>query len=722
MSDSWRNNKTANDIFLQQAKRLRESEARLDEALKYIEHLLQDSRSLRRRRSVRVALALAYLVKPAINWWRKIKKFLRGRASSSDDGSNAHLEHQTPGSIVDAAERLMAEGLWAEALEAWNVAARDNPLEGEHAVAYRRGIAITSLLSGAYRALPAFSELAAKNGLRGAPLLEAEATHSKIVFSAITGNSDGSWYPGWVHPEFHYVRFADQDISTYTVLEARQLEYIGSSPRRSARWVKTHPHALFPSTRWAIWMDGNVLAADDWNGLFEEFMESGAPIGLIRHPLRNTIEQEASACIALGKEHADILINQYRDIGPDPGVGLFETNLVMYDLEHPELKPLLDLWWSLIDSGSTRDQVALPVALSRLGIRPHITLANGASLRSDYRFFLVPHESAAWGKARREMEQRHSAAPTSFETNRKRWTDAKTSRIDAQRSRQIDVIVPVHNAAQDVQACLESVIASRDSSKHRIVIVDDGSAETTRSLIHNLSELEDNFIVLRSPTATGFTRAANRGLVATNAEMIVVLNSDTIVASNWLYKLAEALYQSPYVGIVGPMSNAAGTQSWPLYQVDSLEEQSGQSVVNSLPCDLTIEQVDVLFEATAALRPVRSALVHGFCFALRRETVNQVGLFDEQMFPEGYGEEVDYCLRAVDAGWTLGWATNTYVWHRKSASYTPQRRTALVEHAMQRLSERYGSARLREAVAASLALRESLMLPDYSTNRREVVD
>lgn len=61
------------------------------------------------------------------------------------------------------------------------------------------------------------------------------------------------------------------------------------------------------------------------------------------------------------------------------------------------------------------------------------------------------------------------------------------------------------------------------------------------------------------------------------------------------------------------------------------------------------------------LRTVRAnVLVHGFCFGLIREVMNRVGLFYEDSFPNGYGEENDYCFRAADAGFSLVIATHTY--------------------------------------------------------------
>ena len=92
--------------------------------------------------------------------------------------------------------------------------------------------------------------------------------------------------------------------------------------------------------------------------------------------------------------------------------------------------------------------------------------------------------------------------------------------------------------------------------------------------------------------------------------------------------------------------------------------------------------------------------VNGFCLALRRAAIERIGLFDEVNFPIGYGEEDDLCLRAADAGYVCGIVTNAYVFHVKSASFTPERRKFYVAAGAKALDLKHTKNRIAMASAA----------------------
>src|SRR3546814_11743520 len=64
---------------------------------------------------------------------------------------------------------------------------------------------------------------------------------------------------------------------------------------------------------------------------------------------------------------------------------------------------------------------------------------------------------------------------------------------------------------------------------------------------------------------------------------------------------------------------------------------------------------------------------NGFCMYIRRAMLEDVGLFDEQAFPVGYGEENDLCMRAIDAGWHHLVDPGVFVQHARSASFGSRR-------------------------------------------------
>jgi GT2 family glycosyltransferase len=182
-------------------------------------------------------------------------------------------------------------------------------------------------------------------------------------------------------------------------------------------------------------------------------------------------------------------------------------------------------------------------------------------------------------------------------------------------------------------------------------------------------------------------------LAAGAAGFRILLNSDTIVCRNWALKMLDVATRSDRIGIVGPLSNAAGAQSIPY-----IKGRGNNTAINVLPKGLSLAGLDLACEewSFADLFP-RVPLVHGFCFGVTKELIDSVGFFDDMNFKRFYGEENDYCFRALAAGFELAIATNTFVFHRKSRSIDEEKRVVHMAEAWKRLRELYGAERILSA-------------------------
>jgi GT2 family glycosyltransferase len=273
----------------------------------------------------------------------------------------------------------------------------------------------------------------------------------------------------------------------------------------------------------------------------------------------------------------------------------------------------------------------------------------------------------------------------------------------------VDVIVTIHNALELTKRCIGSVLRTRRAEEHPLILVDAGSAAETAEFLRGVAQAETDCDLLRSEHATGYTKATNRGLKACSAPMVVLLNSDREVPPRWLEKLQEVMFEIPGVGIVGPLSNVASYLSIPRQERNAKERLAGQTPINILPSEMPLDSLNAWLESNMPATPFWVPLVRGFCFAVRLEVIGDIGVFDEGSYPEGYGEEDDYCLRAVDAGWSLAVAKNTYVWHEKSGSYKDNVRLSLVEAGRRRITAIFGAQR-RAAVISALREGESELI------------
>jgi GT2 family glycosyltransferase/glycosyltransferase involved in cell wall biosynthesis len=230
-----------------------------------------------------------------------------------------------------------------------------------------------------------------------------------------------------------------------------------------------------------------------------------------------------------------------------------------------------------------------------------------------------------------------------------------------QHAESVDLVICAHNAYEDVQRCLNSVI-TRTSLPYRLIIVDDGSHEKTRDYLANFAETQGAHLI-RHENARGYTLAANAGLQACTGEFCVLLNSDTEVSTGWIDRLLDYMRRDPEVGIVGPLSNTASWQSIP-----ELSE-NGDWAQNELPQELDVEAMARIVSDGAHRRGIPLGFINGFCLLLRRRMLEAIGLFDGLNFGTGYGEENDLCIRARKARWKLLVADDCFVFHFQSMSY-----------------------------------------------------
>ena len=519
---------------------------------------------------------------------------------------------------------------------------------------------------------------------------ERTAGNRTAVFTAITGGYEDLLIPEYLDPRLDYLCFVDRSQNDLGMYDVRPIQYFSIDPTRSARFVKTHPHILLDDYDVAIWIDANVLIKSDLSAFIDGVLESGRPFGTIAHPMRSSVYEEADECTRARKDRPATIrrqIARYRAEGLPAETGLIESNLMVWNLRHPSTRRILDLWWREIENGSRRDQLSLPYVLWRLGETWHSLLSENHSVRDHPGFAFFRH-----GAQQDRPIPNPLVVPQRFIdplVPSEPYSAVKEERLRHLTDRTIDIVLCIHNALTYAVACLESVEPTMLPA-HRLILVDDGSDPETADYLTGFAASRPNTILHRNPVAQGYTRAANIGLRLSTAEIVILLNSDTVVAGDWQLKLADALLATPGAGIAGPMSNAASHQSMPdhLGTID-------QTAINELPPGVDVAAMnDHCEEWSSADALPFVPVIHGFCLAIRREVIDSIGLFDEESFPSGYGEENDYCFRAADAGFVLVVATHTYVFHAKTKSYAPEVRQKLAGAGTEALRRKYDVARL----------------------------
>lgn len=238
--------------------------------------------------------------------------------------------------------------------------------------------------------------------------------------------------------------------------------------------------------------------------------------------------------------------------------------------------------------------------------------------------------------------------------------------------------IHVHAEPKGLHATLASLRANTVSSIE-LLLLPDGPDEATRAALAALGDLP------QSGTAAplGPPACFNRLAIATQASVLILLESGALVGPGWLDYLLAALDHDPRHGLAGPSTNHAWNEQciFP-HSSGTLAEVAR-----------TAEEAARRFGATwRTLEPLHS--LADFCYVVRREVVQAIGAADE-----GYGLgpcwEMDYNIRAARAGFRGVWACGAYVYR---APFTARRRREeerRFAESKQRYQDKFCALRLR---------------------------
>ncbi|WP_414471776.1 glycosyltransferase domain-containing protein [Microvirga sp. M2] len=219
-----------------------------------------------------------------------------------------------------------------------------------------------------------------------------------VLYTAIFGEYDNLLLPERIDPDIDYVCFTDRPRNTYGVWQMRAAPYQHADPTRVARYVKLHPHELFPHHEVAVWLDANIILKGDLHNYVEMIRVTGGDLGLVAHPHRPCFYDEAEACRQLGKDSAKVIqeqVDHYRARGLAANQPLYETGFMVVSLLSRATPEAFRLWWQQIERFSRRDQLGLAWVTHKhpeLGI-VHI-LPAGDSVRDHADFKYYPHSYA----------------------------------------------------------------------------------------------------------------------------------------------------------------------------------------------------------------------------------------------------------------------------------------------------------------------------------------
>jgi GT2 family glycosyltransferase len=224
------------------------------------------------------------------------------------------------------------------------------------------------------------------------------------------------------------------------------------------------------------------------------------------------------------------------------------------------------------------------------------------------------------------------------------------------------IVIVSFNARDDLDRCLQSLHEHPPSIPHSTVIVDNASSDASAEMV---SERWPGVQVVQMGRNAGFSAANNAGIRATESDLVLLLNSDTIVPAGAIDTLVRELRADPRIAVLGPR----------LVDADGRAEISSGPMIAPL-AELRQKWLTRLYERRARLaewivgrrlrKRRRVDWVSGACLLVRRDAAESAGLLDERFVL--YCEDVDFCATIRETGRRVCFTPSVDVIHLRGRS------------------------------------------------------
>lgn len=221
----------------------------------------------------------------------------------------------------------------------------------------------------------------------------------------------------------------------------------------------------------------------------------------------------------------------------------------------------------------------------------------------------------------------------------------------------IFAIIVNYNGWKDTYECVDS-LRNLNLTHLNIVVVDNKSIDGESIEMLNMKKKAGEIELILSPVNGGFSHGNNIGIryaLKNEADYIILINNDTIVADDFISPLIEILNRNQNCGAISPRINF-------YYDKNKIWYDGG--TFNKLICRARHYRFEEY--QTTSKGCLSTNFITGCCIILPAKVINDVGLFDERFFL--YGEDTEYSLRLKKAGYELAWDADYVLYHKVSSS------------------------------------------------------
>ncbi len=222
----------------------------------------------------------------------------------------------------------------------------------------------------------------------------------------------------------------------------------------------------------------------------------------------------------------------------------------------------------------------------------------------------------------------------------------------------VSLIIPTKNNLTLLQQCVTSILLKTEYENFEIIVVDNGSNQNdTLDYLRQIAGTP-KVRVIRDNYAFNYSALNNSAVALSKGEIIAFLNDDIeVITPNWLSEMVSHALR-PGVGAVGAR----------LWYPDMKLQHAGIVLAGGVARHVHkfLPAGEPGFNDRAVLTQNFSA-VTGACMVVKKSLFESVGGFNEKELAIGFND-VDFCLRLVEAGYRNVWTPQAELFHHESAT------------------------------------------------------
>lgn len=221
------------------------------------------------------------------------------------------------------------------------------------------------------------------------------------------------------------------------------------------------------------------------------------------------------------------------------------------------------------------------------------------------------------------------------------------------------------------------LLIKNTNKKAKIILIDDCSSD--KEIVALINKYKDDRVTIFHNTENmGFVRTVNFAMRHVNTQFAVLLNTDVTVPPEWLERILNPFNEFDQIASCTPFTNSGVAFSFPVFGKDNQLHFSLSEIDDAFRrlCSLS-DGLDEIFSGT------------GFCMAINMQCWHEIGELDQNAFAKGYGEENDWCFRALLKGWKHLLVPNLFVSHYHGGSFSDLEKKKLVREHLDILKKRY---------------------------------